>query len=313
MDEKKDIGFWPRLATTASVMVALCLIAAKFIGWQMSGSVAVLGSLADSILDVLSSITVFFGVRYAMQPPDDNHRFGHDKAEAISSLVQLVMITGASVYVFVESIRSLITPEEIRLPTVAIWVMVFSLVLTIGLVILQTIAVRRSGSIATESDRAHFVSDILGNAGTLIAIVLANQFGWLRADGFAGLVAAVFLLSAVFGIARRALPQLLDEELGPEEREKIIAICLSVDGVKGVHGIRTRKAGQTEHIQLHLEMPGAMRLDEAHIISDHVEDLLAEAFPNADIMIHQDPYELVESEAEHERSAAPEERVSIST
>lgn len=309
MTQSAPHAFWPKFATAASVVVAITLVAIKLVAWQMSGSVAVLGSLADSILDILASVIAFVGVRIALQPPDDDHRFGHEKAEAVSSLVQLVLITGAAVFVLVEAIEALINPVSIRVPNIAMMAMGLSLIITLALVAIQTLAVRKSGSLATESDRAHYISDILANAGALFAIVLASQFGWLRADGVAGLIAAAILFYAVVDIAKRALPQLLDEELGAEERERIIALVMEDEGVMGVHGIRTRRAGQRRHIQLHLELPGAMVLRDVHMISDRVEHRLESAYPGADILIHQDPHEYVDAVGEHERGPAPDERV----
>mgnify|MGYP001793558964 CR=1 FL=1 len=289
---------WAKVATLLSVVVALTLAVAKAVVWYRSGSVAILGSLADSILDLAASVIAFIGVRMAAIPADHNHRFGHHKAEAISSLVQLVLISGSALFVLIESIRRVFAPEPIAAAGEAIGVMVLSIGLTTLLVAVQTIAIKRSRSLATEADRAHYLGDFLANAGALLAIVLATRFGLLWADGVAGLVAAGFLVWSVWVIAQRALPQLMDEELGPEDRAAIVAMIMEDSDVLGVHALRTRKAGPTEFIQLHIELDPEMPLRQVHVISDRVEARLHAAYPDADIMMHQDPHGYVEAHDE---------------
>lgn len=301
---------WALFATTASVMTALLLAGAKAVAWQMSGSVAILGSLADSLLDLLSSIIAFIGVRMASQPADENHRFGHQKAEAVSSLVQLVLITGSAVFVLVESGRRFLVPQEIEQTQLALGVMLFSIIMTALLVTIQTIAVRQSGSIATESDRAHYIGDFLGNAGTIFAVILASQYDILRADAAAGLVASAFLFWSVWEIGCKAMPQLMDEELAEEDRLRIQQIALEDRHVRGIHALRTRRAGTTPYIQLHLELDPEMSLREAHLIADEAQRRLLKAYPGADILIHQDVYGNVETHDQYGRMIIEDEQPS---
>ncbi|RFB03965.1 cation diffusion facilitator family transporter [Parvularcula marina] len=292
---KADRAKWARIATLWSVATAFILATAKAVAWQQSGSVAILGSLADSFLDLLASGIAFIGVRMAAQPADANHRFGHDKAEAISSLVQLVLITGSAVFVLVESIQRLMNPQPLLNTDFALGIMLLSLALTVVLVSVQTYAVRKSGSMATESDRAHYVGDFIGNAGTLFAVILVSQFGLLWADGFAGLIAAGFLFWSVWEISRRALPQLMDEELSDDERYRIERLVLEDEEVFGLHALRTRKAGSTPYIQFHLELDPEISLRHAHEIAARVDKRLREEFPGADLIIHQDLSGMTES------------------
>lgn len=279
---------WAKIATLWSVVTAFTLVVTKAIAWQQSGSVAILGSFADSLLDFVSSGIAFIGVRMAAMPPDENHRFGHGKAEAVSSLVQLVLITGAAVFVLVESVRSLMSPEPIEHSQMAVSVMLVSIFLTTILVAVQTYAIRRSGSLATESDRAHFIGDFLGNSGTLLAVILAANFGLLWVDGVAGIMAAGFLFWSVWQIGKRALPQLMDEELDEEARRRIEHLVLTDPLIHRVHALRTRKAGRTAYIQLHVELDGGLTLYRAHQIADAAERRLRKAYPGADVIIHQD-------------------------
>lgn len=289
---------WAKFATICSVSVALILTVVKAYAWRESGSAAILGSLADSLMDLVSSVIAFIGVRKAAEPADANHRFGHHKAEAVSSLVQLVLISGSAVFVFAESLKRLVAPEAVAAPELAMGVMVFSILLTAALVLIQTIAIRRQGSLATQSDRAHYLGDFLANAGALVAVFLAANLGLLWADGVAGLVAAGFLAWSVISIARQALPQLMDEELGASDRAKILTVATADPDVMGAHALRTRQAGPVTYIQLHLEMEGAMTLEKAHLVSDRVEGALRAHFPSADILLHQDPHGQTENHDE---------------
>ncbi len=296
---------WAHLATLASVCVAGGLMLAKGFVWQASGSAAILASFADSAIDLLSSIIAFVGVRMAAMPPDANHRFGHTKAEAISSLVQLILISASAAFITAESVRQITSPQPIEAEGAAFAVMLVSLAATLSLVAFQTFALHRAPSLVTEGDRAHYVSDLLGNSGTLLALLLASQFGLLWVDGLAGLVAAGFLAWAVWGLARRALPQLMDEELSDEERAEIVRIVLQDKEVLGVHALRTRRAGPTRYIQCHLELDPELSLRAAHRITDRVETALRNEFPDADLIFHQDIHGMREThDAFGQRSAS---------
>ncbi len=281
---------WAVAATSISVVVAVVLIGAKFIAWQMSGSAALLGSLADSILDLIGSLVAFAGVKWASEPADAEHRFGHYKAEAIAGLAQVILILGSAIFVLRESVLRLLEPTPLAAGEVAIGVMILSLVLSLGLVAFQSFALRRSGSLAVEGDRAHYTGDIIANAGTLIAIVLSVQLGWFQADAIAGILAAAFLGWSAFEVGRKAVPQLMDEELSEVERRQIIDIVMADDEVHGYHALRTRQAGNKIYIQLHLELEPDISLLQAHEIAERVEDQLFKAFPAADIILHQDPH-----------------------
>ncbi|WP_155141058.1 cation diffusion facilitator family transporter [Aquisalinus luteolus] len=287
---EKDRSRWAMAAAGLSVAVALTLIVAKLVAWIMSGSTAVLGSLADSSLDLIGSLVAFVGVRWASEPPDAEHRFGHGKAEAVSSLTQIVLISGSALFVAYESVKRLIDPEPLQNGGVAMGVMALSLTLSIGLVAFQSLAIRKSGSLAVEGDQAHYTGDIIANGGTLVAVFLAVQFGWLRADAIAGLAAALFLAHAAWSIGRRALPQLMDEELPKSQRARIAEIVHADEGVIDFHALRTRRAGQRKYIQMHLDLDPDLTLRDAHAITDRVELALHEAFPGADIILHMDPH-----------------------
>jgi ferrous-iron efflux pump FieF len=280
---------WAITATGLAVGVALTLIVGKFIAWQFSGSTALLGSLADSALDLLGSIVAFVGVRWAAEPADQDHRFGHHKAEAIASLLQVVLIAVSAIYISIESITRFLEPVSLNNGPLAMGVMLGSMILSAGLVAFQTLAYHKSGSLAVRGDRAHYASDLIANTGTLLALFLVYQFGVLRADAVAGFLAAAFLLHAAWGVGRQAVPQLMDQEAGEDIRQEIMSIVGTDPEVVGIHALRTRVAGRRLYIQMHVEMDPEITLEHAHEISDRVESALLKHFPGADILLHQDP------------------------
>ena len=280
---------WARAATLAAVAVAGGLLLAKLWAWQVTGSAAVLGQAADSALDLFGSLVAYGAVRYAAMPADDDHRFGHQKAEALSALFQSLVITASAVLVAAESVRRLLSPQPLVEPGTAAFVLAGSAAASVALVAFQTLALRRSGSLVVEGDRAHYLGDVIASLGALLAVILAAR-GLLWADGAAGLVAAAFLLWSVREIAGRAFPQLMDQELPEEDRERIVGIVEAEPGVLGHHALRTRRAGRRRYVQLHVELDPDMRFADAHAIADRVERRLEAAFPDADVIVHQDPH-----------------------
>lgn len=294
-DHKATRDGWARAATLIAVLTASTLILTKLVAWLITGSATVLGSLADSGLDLLGSLIAFGAVRYAAEPADGDHRFGHEKAEPVASALQVVIITGSAMFVLIKSGQRLLHPEALHQGYYALGAMVLSLLLSGGLVAFQSLAMRKSDSLVIEGDRAHYVGDLIANFGGIIAIFLSIQYGWLRADAVAGAVAGIFLLHAAWSIVGKAMPQLMDQELSDSKREKIRAIVLADKDVRGMHALRTRKAGSRVFIQFHLELDPKLTLDIAHEIADRIELALLGSFPGADVMIHQDPHGLVEA------------------
>lgn len=281
-----------RRATYASVSVALILIVAKSGAYAMSGSVAVLSTLMDSFLDALASLVNLFAVGHALTPPDREHRFGHGKAEPLAALAQAAFIAGSAVFLLVEAGKRLYAPQPVAASDVGIAVMVFSIVMTLLLVRYQRYVIRETRSLAISADSLHYVGDLLVNAAVIVALLLSTQLGWLWADPVFGLVIAGYIFWNAWQIAKGALDMLMDRELEPEERGQIAEIVKRHPEVRGLHDLRTRSAGPQKFIQLHLEMDGNLSLWRAHEISDAVEAELADAFPGAEILIHQDPDDL---------------------
>jgi ferrous-iron efflux pump FieF len=276
-------------ATWASLSVALVLIAAKFAAWIGTGSVALLSSLVDSLVDAAASLVTFFAVRHASVPADREHRFGHGKAEPLAALGQSAFLVGSAVLLMMEAIRRLVSPEPVANLPAGIAVMLFSIVLTIGLVTYQRHVVRRTGSLAIGADELHYRGDLILNLSVIASLAISNSYSVPLLDPLFGAAVGVWIIYSAVKIARLSLVQLMDRELPDEERARVRAIAESHPEVAAVHDIRTRIAGPTQFIQLHIEMDGAMNLLRAHEISDDVEAQLRRAFPNAEVMIHEDP------------------------
>jgi ferrous-iron efflux pump FieF len=278
-----------RLATYASVTTALLLILAKIVAYLLTDSVSMLSTLLDSLLDAAASLVNLIAVRHALTPADREHRFGHGKAEALAGLGQSAFIAGSAVFLFIQSASRLVTPTPITNGMVGIGVMLFSMAMTLALVLFQRQVIRRTGSIAVSADSLHYVGDIAANLAVLAALVLSTQFGWSRSDPIFAIGVSFYIVFTAWQIARGAFDMLMDREMPDAERKRIRAIVMANPRVRNMHDLRTRRSGPHRFIQLHLEMDPNMRLTEAHELSDEVEAAIQREFPAAEVIIHEDP------------------------
>ncbi len=282
-----------KLATTASVTTAALLIIAKLIAYIATNSVSVLASLIDSLLDAGASIINFFAVRYSLEPPDNEHRFGHGKAESIAGLAQAMFVAGSGLFLIIESIERLATRPPLEDLGIGLAVMVFAIVATLILLLIQQHVIRLTHSVAIKADSLHYKTDLLTNTAIIVALLLAH-FGWHGVDPVFALGVAAYILHSAWQIGQEAFNDLLDRELSDDRRDQIMSIATRHPRVSGAHDLRTRLSGRTAYIQLHLELDDQMRLIDAHGVADEVEDELRKAIPGADIVIHQDPASVVE-------------------
>ena len=278
-----------RMATYASVTVAVVLVAVKFFAWITTDSVAILATLVDSLLDALASFVTLLAVRHSLSPADREHRFGHGKAEALAALAQAAFISGSSILLLFEAAQRLLQPQVLSNTEVGIWVMIFSIVVTMVLVAFQLFVVRRSGSLAISADSIHYRGDILVNLAVIAALLSSRWFDNTFIDPLFGAAIALYILYSAWQIVSGALDMLMDRELSPEDRQRIRGIALAHSEVTDIHDLRTRRSGQTVFIQLHLELDPKMPLIHSHEIADTVEAELHAAFDGAEVIIHQDP------------------------
>lgn len=278
-----------RTAALVSVGVASLLIATKFSAWIATGSVSLLSTLIDSFLDAAASLVNLIAVHHALQPADREHRFGHGKAEPLASLMQAAFICGSAVFLLIEAGHRLIHPEAVVNTDIGYAVMVFSIVLTLGLVSFQRYVVKKSGSIAIDADSLHYKTDLLINLGVMASLFISGTLGWEYADPLIAVAIAGYIVMGAWEIGKNALAILMDREVDDETRQRIRDIVMAHEEVRGLHDLRTRSSGVHMFIQFHLEMDGEMPLKIAHSVSEGVERELREAFPNAEIIIHEDP------------------------
>lgn len=277
-----------RWATLASVTVAFILIFLKTIAWLRSDSVSLQATLIDSVLDAMASLVNFFAVRQALKPPDKEHRFGHGKIEALASLLQSAFIAGSALWLLMESVRRFSTPPEIHETGFGLLVMIFSIVITVALVIFQKFVIYKTRSTAIKADAAHYLGDILVNIGVIVAL-LGSHLSWgALIDPMIGLLISFYICFSAWNISKESIDMLIDRELPDETRQKIIDLIYSHPKVCGYHDLRTRSSGHQEFIQLHLELDGHMSLTEAHDISESVMETIQKAFPYGEIIIHED-------------------------
>ncbi len=284
--------------TLASFTTALLLVGLKAWAWYESGSVSLLASVLDSGMDAIASLIILLAVRYALQPADEDHRFGHGKAEPLAALAQSVFIAGSALFFLLHALDRLLHPLPLQHETLAIATMWISLALTLLLIAYQRHVIRRTHSTAIKADALHYTGDIAANLVTLVALYITTH-GWPQADAWFGLAIGLWIGWQAIQVGREALDQLLDRQLPDEMIERIRQIVLTHPQVWGFNDLRTFRSGPTLHIQLDLELDDNLSLKEAHAIAEEVTTQLQHAFPNADVMIHQEPASLRHDPAHH--------------
>jgi len=277
-----------KLASVASVITAGFLIVAKLIAWYMTGSVGLLASLVDSVMDSIASLINLFAIRYSLQPADAEHRFGHGKAEPLAGLTQAAFIAGSAIFLIFHAIDRLRLAQPLEQVGVGVGVMILAIVMTLILLAIQRYVIRKTDSTAIRADSLHYATDLLTNVSILLALYLTT-LGWTWADPVFAIAVAIYIFYSAFHIGQDSFQQLMDRELPKDILEKIQATAMSHPEVTGTHEMRTRQSGQTRFVQLHLELDEDMSLKRAHEIADEVEWEIKAFLPGAEVLIHQDP------------------------
>lgn len=291
----KQYSHYVKKASIFAILTALILIVAKGIAWWLTGSVSMLASITDSLLDLLASLMNLLILRFALMPADHNHSFGHGKAESLAALAQSAFISGSAIFILLQGFHRLTSPQLLDNTAVGIGVTLFSILLTLLLLSYQAMVIKRTDSPAIKADRLHYQTDLFMNMTILLSLGLSLA-GFIYADGLFAILIACYILFSAVKILVESVQLLLDVALPAEEIEQIKQIALTDPRVIGLHDIRTRRSGAVRFIQLHLELADELSLTEAHNISDHIEHYLALQFPHADIMIHQEPTSVVIAE-----------------
>jgi len=281
-----------RWVSAISLAAAAALIVVKLWGWMATGSVALLTSAADGVVDALAALATFFGVRFAQHPADSEHRFGHGKGEALAAFTQAILLAATALVLAAQSCWRLIYSQPLTEVSLGIWVAAGGLATSGMLAGMQTWALHRSTSTAIAADRTHYLMDIVLNMGVLAALVLDRATGWQRADPLIALIITGYMIHGAFQVAVTASRQLLDEELPQPERERIEAAALACHGARRIYGLRTRDAGDRAFVEFTLEVDGHLSVREGHAIVDAAERAIAALFPKeTDVIGHLEPWQ----------------------
>ena len=276
-------------AALASITMAVFLVAIKSYAAWATGSVAMLGSLADTALDLIASIVTLIGVRWAAMPADDDHRFGHGKAEALAALMQVVLISISAIAIAWRAIDRLSSKAQTNGLELGLTVSIIAIAATFALLAYQRHVIRQTGSVAIKTDHLHYQSDLLLNASVIIALLLDQWFGWRMADPLFGIAIALWLLYGAWRAASHSIDQLMDKEWPADKRQSFLTATAEYPELAGLHDLRTRTSGAHDFVQFHVWVPGDWTVEEAHERMDMVEEALQDRFPGTEILIHLDP------------------------
>ncbi len=283
-----------RSAAVASIGVAVLLVALKAWAAWSTGSTAMLGSLADTALDLIASLATLAGVWVAAQPDDDEHRFGHGKAEALAAMFQVVLISISALAIASHATQELIGGARTQAAGAGIAVSVIAIVATLALLAWQRHVITRTGSLAIATDHVHYQSDLLLNLAVIAALILDQFAGIAGADPFFGIAIALWLAWGAWRASARAIEQLMDREWPDEKKARFIDVLGRHPELRGVHDLRTRTSGNRDFVQFHVWVDPAMTIRHAHRVMDEIEAKLLAEFPDVEILIHPDPEGLVD-------------------
>lgn len=287
MDIKKQSLM--KAATYASVFTAIIIIIVKLYAWIATDSLSLMASLVDSALDIAASAINLVAVRYALKPADEDHRFGHGKAEDIAAFAQSAFIAGSAAFIAIEAIGRFINPRSIAHTDIGIAAMIFSIVMTLALVSFQLYAVKKTRSSVVQADALHYQTDLLVNAAVIGSLLLTRYIEMPFIDPLLGIFIAAYIMRSAWKVGRKAFDNLMDKELPDALREEIMTSAIACDKVKGVHDLRSRYSGLKAIVQIHVELDGTLLLQDAHDVAENVEEAIMKILPDAEVLVHLDP------------------------
>jgi ferrous-iron efflux pump FieF len=279
-------------AVSASIFTAILILISKVVAWYVTDSPTILATMTDSFLDISASFINFIAAKYALQPADNEHRFGHGKAEDLAVFTQSTFFGLSGLFIIVIAVKRIVHPEVTKASGFGIAVMVFSIFATLLLIIYQTYSYRKTSSKILKADRLHYVIDLFTNVAVIASLYLSEKLASKIIDPIFAICIALYLLYGAWDLLSSAFHNLLDHEFKSSEKDKLHEVIMSHKKVQGYHDLKTRYAGRHSFIQFHLELEGKMTLHESHDISEEIEDRILKEFKRAEVIIHQDPAEL---------------------
>lgn len=282
-------------AAQFAVFTSFSLIVIKGIAWWKTGSITILAAMTDSLVDFAASFTNMLVLRFALQPADDEHHFGHGKAESIAALIQSAFITGSAAFLLLQGVQRLTQPQSLMYNKLGLTVSAIAFFMTLALLVYQRKVIKLTDSPAIKADALHYKTDLFMNGAIFVAMLLISS-GLEYIDALFAIAIALYILYSAAKMLWEAVQTLLDRALPPEETAQIIEIAQQNQKIIGIHDICTRRAGAVRFIQLHLELDDNLTLLEAHDIADELEQQILSRFPLSEIIIHQEPTSLVQKE-----------------
>lgn len=282
-------------AARLSILAAAFLIVLKTATGWLTGSISVWASLLDSAMDIFASVINYFAVRAAARPPDEDHLYGHGKAESLAGLFQSFVITVSGLFVVREAVRRIYAPHATGMEWLGVGTMAVAGAVSVALVTRLRRVARETDSPALAADSTHYATDVFTNGAALIALLVVALTGWTLADPLISLAISAFILWSAFDVARDAVDVLMDRRLGPEVDEAVARVVggFRDKGVTGFHDLRTRRSGSMKFIDLHLEITPDQSFVRAHDLTERVIRAIEREIPRSRVQIHTDPADRV--------------------
>ncbi|MBZ7931262.1 MULTISPECIES: cation diffusion facilitator family transporter [Campylobacter] len=289
-------------ATIIASMCALSLACIKFIVGLMSGSVAVLSSAIDSLMDFAISAFNFLALKKSTQRANENYNFGFSKIEALMGLLEGGFIVCVGIFIFYESILKIYYKKEIIDLNSSIFVMIFAIIITFFLILFLNYVAKKTKSLIIESDALHYRSDFLTNICTLIALILIYFTDLYIIDAIFGIVISLYTAFSAFKIIKKALSFLMDQALPKEQVDQICTLISKHPEIISYHELKTRRTPNCNYLSVHLVFCPIISLLNAHKISDEIENNVRLMFKDEkwDMQIHLDPYDDQEQERQRQ-------------
>lgn len=288
----KDYEFWVKLASRTALLVAGLLLILKVYAWMETSAVSMLASVTDSLLDLAASGANFFILLYSLRPADEEHSFGHGKAEGLGGLLQSAFILGSVALLVMHTLESLLNQSRVVHAELGIGVSAVAIGLTLCVLYIQKLAIARTQSVAIKADSLHYRGDLGLNLIVILAY-LGAYWEWYWLDAVLALFLSIYLGYSALKVARHSVDELMDHQLPKDMQEEIQRLALKPVEVKGVHDLKTRRAGKYRFVQMHLEFDDMLPLLQAHAASDSVAADIRALLPDAEVIIHQDPVSTV--------------------
>lgn len=279
----RRLAFW-------SIIVAFAVLGLKFVAWWLTDSVALFSDALESIVNVVASSVAFYAIGVSQLPPDDNHPFGHHKAEYFSAVTEGVLIVVAALLIFREAALALIEPQPLDAPALGLAVNMAATALNAVWAWLLVSTGRRERSPALVADGKHLWSDVVTSAGVFVGLVLALSTGWFWLDPALAVVVAANILWQGWLLVRSSVQGLMDVALDENDLARIRRIVEENSGeALEFHDVKSREAGRARFLEFHLVVPSDMTVETSHEICDRIEDALRAAMPGLRVTIHVEP------------------------